>query len=342
MKRILFAGLLCLGCGGPAPLTVDMPLHLEDHLDAATVSGSELPVDIPDPIQWRFDEPQPDWASFAGDEAHSPVRVTRAADALRLTLTDAQRVADDDSPFFGAGIYAKFPDLGRQELAYLMIRARTEHAGELWVALGEVDDPGLRTLFSLFSWGSEAVPMIADGSVQSYLIPIFYAQVPEGTSWQRVGIGVNTREPGDVDILSVSFVSHDVAFAADPLGVKTVARSKENRRTLFTHTPGAVSYTVRVPTAGRLDLGLGVAREDAPVTFRITAASAGGELETLLEETYADRERWAQHSIDLSALQGQTVTLTLEAEAEQPGTVDLNRGPQPGGNGSGRWAAALP
>jgi hypothetical protein len=25
------------GCGGPAPLTVDMPLHLEEHLDVATI-----------------------------------------------------------------------------------------------------------------------------------------------------------------------------------------------------------------------------------------------------------------------------------------------------------------
>ncbi len=51
----------CLGCGGPAPLTVDRPLHLKDHLDAATIVGSEVPDDIPEPVEWRFDEPQPDW-----------------------------------------------------------------------------------------------------------------------------------------------------------------------------------------------------------------------------------------------------------------------------------------
>ena len=32
-------GLLCLGCGGPAPLTVDMPLHLEDHLETLRALG---------------------------------------------------------------------------------------------------------------------------------------------------------------------------------------------------------------------------------------------------------------------------------------------------------------
>ena len=38
---LLLPSVLCLGCGGPAPLTVDMPLHLEDHLDAATIVGSK-------------------------------------------------------------------------------------------------------------------------------------------------------------------------------------------------------------------------------------------------------------------------------------------------------------
>ena len=55
-RRSLFATLLlpsvlCVGCGGPAPLTVDMPLHLDDHLDAATIVGSEVPDDIPEPVE---------------------------------------------------------------------------------------------------------------------------------------------------------------------------------------------------------------------------------------------------------------------------------------------------
>ena len=51
--------LLFLGCGGPAPLTVDMPLHLEDHLDVATIVGSESVC--------RRGE------SCEGERAHAPV-----------------------------------------------------------------------------------------------------------------------------------------------------------------------------------------------------------------------------------------------------------------------------
>ena len=80
---------------------------------------------------------------------------------------------------------------------------------------------------------------------------------------------------------------------------------------------------MRIPEEARLDVGLGVLRDDAPVTFAISVTQQDGAVETLLEETYADREHWGQRSVDLSHLAGQTVTLALEAEAERAGTVAL-------------------
>ena len=53
--------LFCTGCAEPATnsavLTADLPLHLEDHLDVATIEGSEVPADAPSATEWRFDEP---------------------------------------------------------------------------------------------------------------------------------------------------------------------------------------------------------------------------------------------------------------------------------------------
>ena len=58
-------GLTLVSCSGSpsgsAVLTADMPLHLEQHLDAATIVGSEVPVDAPTVMEWHFDEPQQDW-----------------------------------------------------------------------------------------------------------------------------------------------------------------------------------------------------------------------------------------------------------------------------------------
>jgi arylsulfatase A-like enzyme len=72
---------------------------------------------------------------------------------------------------------------------------------------------------------------------------------------------------------------------------------------------------------GRLDVGLGVVRKDAKAKSTITATLQDGKVETLLEETYVDREYWGQRFLDMSHLEGQKVTLAMETEAERDGTV---------------------
>ncbi|MFC1635204.1 hypothetical protein ACFL5Z_10200, partial [Planctomycetota bacterium] len=98
-------------------------------------------------------------------------------------------------------------------------------------------------------------------------------------------------------------------------------RDKMHRRTIFTHTPGKLQYRLRTPEAGRLDVGLGVLEEDAPVAFNITVKPDGGDAVTVLEETYADHEHWAQRCIDLSDFSGKKITLSLEADAKRTGTM---------------------
>ncbi len=121
--NLLLLSVWCLGCGGPAPLTVDMPLHLEEHLDAATVEGSEVPEDIPEPVEWRCDEPQPDWKPAKPIaprwEAVEPVRVD---DALRLPLTSENR---GPLSYMVGMIYVELPDWKLEDWTYLEIRART-------------------------------------------------------------------------------------------------------------------------------------------------------------------------------------------------------------------------
>jgi arylsulfatase A-like enzyme len=168
--------------------------------------------------------------------------------------------------------------------------------------------------------------VIQDGSVHPYLIRAGYllSESDEWVGpWQELGFSINAGEPASIDLLSVSIIPKEATYAGAAVGVRTEIQSEALRRNLYTHTPGRLEYLLRVPEAGRLDLGLGVLREDVPVSFRITAKPVGGEAETLLEETYADQERWAQRSLDLSHLAGQTVTLALEANAERAGTVAL-------------------
>jgi arylsulfatase A-like enzyme len=92
---------------------------------------------------------------------------------------------------------------------------------------------------------------------------------------------------------------------------------------LYTHAPATLTYQVRIPDAGQLDVGLRVVRRDAPVTFRVAVTPSSGEAETRLEETVAETEWWVQRRIDLSDLAGRTVSLALEADANRAGSVAL-------------------
>ena len=116
---ISVATLLAASCTDPASvpvvLTADLPLHLEDHLDAATIEGSEVPTNIPEPVEWRFDEPQPGWKPIGFAESQPP-RLTQLEDALRLDITAASyRTAATGLRVYEGFIYIDVPDFRRED-----------------------------------------------------------------------------------------------------------------------------------------------------------------------------------------------------------------------------------
>ncbi len=322
----------CSGSPSNSPLlTADMPLHLEDHLDAATIVGSEVPADIPESVEWRFDEPQPEWRPAqpiaAQWDAVEPVRVD---DALRLPLTAENRGANR---MFGM-IYVDLPDWDVEDWASVEIRARTRDPMLLvGLSFNYTEEDPLYSYAPFYAWGDRA-PLVTDGTVQTYELSLDWVWMRrwEGP-WTHLAIWFNSQadeEAVTLDILSVRVIPREANYADAGAGVQTAGRTtlgpaqdSRHRRSLYMHAPGRIAYRVRVPEVGRLDVGLGVLREGVPVTFTITVTQQGGAVETLLEETYADREHWGQRSVDLSHLAGQTVTLALEVEAERAGTVAL-------------------
>jgi arylsulfatase A-like enzyme len=125
-----------------------------------------------------------------------------------------------------------------------------------------------------------------------------------------------------LDILSVKIIPKEAMYAGAPAGVRSADRNGALRRTLYTHTPGRMEYQVRIPQAGRFDFGLGVLRENVPVTFRVVASQKDEEV-SLFEETYSNPKEWIQRSVDLSSFAGRTVNLVLETNAEPAGSVAL-------------------
>ncbi len=133
VSRIRPATLLTLpliSCSGSPSdslvLTADMPLHLEEHVDAATIVGSEVPSEVRQPIEWRFDEPQPEWQAPAHRNPYiPPLQMTQAEDALRITLSEAHRDPRGEGERLHGDIYVPLPDLQRGEWGHVLVRARS-------------------------------------------------------------------------------------------------------------------------------------------------------------------------------------------------------------------------
>jgi arylsulfatase A-like enzyme len=328
---IMLMGFSCSGPESEQPiLTAEVPLHLEEHLDAATIVGSEVPEDIPEPVEWRFDEPQPEWRPVkpisAQWEAVKPVRVD---DALRMPLTARNRA--DHSRLIGQ-IFVDLPDWNIEEWAYVEIRARTRDPMRVVGLTFNYNEEDYRGVLPNYSVG-DRTPLVTDGTVQTYRLSLDWPDMRKWEGpWTHLGIWFNSQndaEAATLDILSIRLISREAEFAADRSGVQIVKRGTLSdspqdapyHRSLYMHTPGRIAYRVRVPRMGRLDVGLGVLREDTPVTSAITATRQDGKIETLLKETYADQKYWGQRFVDMSHLEGQTVTLAMEAEAERAGSV---------------------
>jgi arylsulfatase A-like enzyme len=306
-----------------------MPLHLEDHLDSAIIQGSEVPADLPRPVEWRFDEPQPDWQPA---DPISPqmaaVRSVRSEDALQLSLIAE---AHANGTRLVGNIYAALAGWTLEDWAYVEIRARTRDRMDQ-VGLNFNYDQGDSVGVFRLTRGGDWAPLVTDGTVQTYRMSLDSPRMErwEGP-WTHLGIWFTSRpdeEAATLDLLSVRVIPREAEFAEDRTGVRPVrsgafAGYGPLRRALYLHAPGRIAFRVRIPEAGRLDAGLGVLRGDAPVTFAITATRQGGAVERVFEETYAGQKHWAQRSVDLSHLAGQTVTLALEAEAPRSGTVAL-------------------
>jgi hypothetical protein len=134
-RVLLYAFLSVLlfgfGCSGPESdqplLTAEVPLHLEDHLEKAAVTGSDVPDDVPQPEIWSFDVEQPDWKVLSlGDWPFEPAKLSRTDDALRVTLGKYKKEGEKKERKVALGaFYVDVPDWTRDDWASVEVRART-------------------------------------------------------------------------------------------------------------------------------------------------------------------------------------------------------------------------
>ncbi len=193
-RKVYFVAiLLVLSCGGP-----------------------EVPAELPQAMEWRFDEPQPDWQTVTPwDPPVASAEVSRTGDALRLTLTERTR-SPTGHP--GGGVYTDLPDLNLADWAEVVIQVRSENE-DSWIYAGFNlrEESGSRDLYD----NSSALPnpfvshpwrrVVPDGTVQTYRIPVDLVTWGNWNEWEgpwkQFGVWFNADERlGSFDILSVSLV----------------------------------------------------------------------------------------------------------------------------------------
>ena len=318
----LLAALIGGGCSGGQTgspvLAAEVPLHLEEYLEAASISGSEVPTDFRDPVEWRFDEPQADWiATQSWNPTIAPLRFTQLDDALRLTLAP-----DRGGQLHVGGIHIELPD-GAREDGDLVVRARTSDAIRwMWLGYDLREGSGSATAipYNPFVHRGDRPPIVSDGSAHTYVL----RANPDADPSKQLGLWFLSDGPAALDILSISLIPEEMDYADVNVGARAVIRGRAYRRSVYVHASGRIEYQVRIPEAGRLDFGIGMLRDDVPITFRVTARTGSAATMTLFEESHADNGAWGERSsVDLSSLAGQIVTIGLETESERDGAVAL-------------------
>jgi arylsulfatase A-like enzyme len=332
MFFILIIMLMALSCSGPDSdqtlLLSELPLHLEEHLDAASIEGSAVPESVLTPVEWRFDKLQPDWKAagpiFSEDGV---VRLEPTGDALRIHFSEEANRTKNSKMINGA-VYIDLPDWHREDWGEVLVLARNSDPFSRFTLdynLGERLQPG-SNLRSAILYAGDSNRLISDGDVHTYKLRVDFHRENWGEwedPWRQLILCFVAPDPASIDLLSVSVIPREYHYADAPVGVKTIDKRQAHRRAIYTHTPGRIEYRLRVPESGRLDFGLGVIREDIPVTFKIVASQKNNEEIALFDETYSDPKEWAERSVDLSGMAGRKVKIVFTADAEQPGTVAL-------------------
>jgi len=202
------------GDSGQPLLAAEIPLHLEEHLDDATIIGSEVQEGLPEPVEWRFDELQPDWKPVVTmNPSTRPVKVEQLDDALRLMLDES------GNNLAGAprgGIAIELPDWNARDWGYIVVRARSSEGIRRFTigfntASGEA---GTSRSPRPYEFTSEWADAVNDGTVQTYLLRA-QANRPWWGTWHRLGVWVAAGAPATFEILSISVIPTEADYAAD-------------------------------------------------------------------------------------------------------------------------------
>jgi len=183
--------------------------------------GPEVPPDLPQAMEWHFDETQPDWkVATPWNPTLPPAEVFQTGDALRLTFKDSV-ISPNGNVYWEGGIYTDLPDFIRAEWDSVEVRVRTDiEPFRLFAGFNLMEGSGTSTSNpNPFEADERFPPLTPDGTEHTYRVPVDDFDPDWGKTWKQLGFWFKVREPSSLDILSVRLIPKDGAYlsALNPL-----------------------------------------------------------------------------------------------------------------------------
>ncbi len=292
--------------------------RLVDVFFRELVAGSPETAELPEAVEWRFDDPAPmppadhGWQPYR-DVADLGVRDGRLAGSVTsgTSVLRLRHAGELDEP-----------DLLHEVRVRLRVSAGTEASVHL---IGPEAADTDRALLD-----NPAVPWLMRSPVtagEELVTYSFKSPLPlRGTDVEQILLRPSDAAGAHFEIESVRLVFRREHLAAIPSGVGWQGLSGVHRETVVARAPETIRWQLRLPQRPRLDLALGTL-DQRPVTFAVDLHPSGGVqpggVRRLLERTVSTARRWDPAQIDLAELGGRQVTLELSLEAEAEGALGL-------------------
>ena len=302
--------LLLVGCGSPT--SEILTTRLVDAFGSAEISGTPEQVTAPERTEWRFEDADHGW------------KVANGVASLAVSDGRLQGTSTDDLPIVHVERASGLDET--DVLEQVVVRARVSAGSNLAVSFSGSEELNMeRTVERArdFPWQLSS-PLVTGDELQTYTIR---TAASARTSYPASGIRHVLLRPSDeqgaeFEIESVRLVFRREHLASIPAGVSWQGLSEIYRESIVARSPEQIRFALSLPDEPMLDLALGTV-EESPVTFRVTAELSSSERQVLLERTLSTPNRWQEVPLDLAELGGRDVTLALELNADEPGSIGL-------------------
>ncbi|MAW63997.1 MAG: hypothetical protein CL473_08470 [Acidobacteria bacterium] len=310
--QMFWAGALLapsISCGG-APEAESIPLIDRVARTDTEVVGSPDVSAVPRAL-WRFDGPVApqtglDWRD-GGGIAGFGIRDGR----LTGTTTSESAV-----------IYVEWPDQSRQRdrLFSVDLALRVSAGSRLEIEFRGDDVVDLKAVQADEAWAL-STPLEPGEELRHYRL--LTTDNRPSSAIRHIFVRPSDVVDATFELASVRLVFDQEHLVETPSGVSWRGLSDVFHESIITKVPEAMRFPVTVPTEGWLDLSVGT-MEATPTTFRVEAVLNGtDDVQVLMEHTVTTPDRWERTPVDLTALAGQDVMLSLALNAERSGAIGL-------------------